>query len=363
MAFTQGNDLNIIQASDTDIVSAGAGNDTYIISPYTIGANQTVTISDSDGTNTLQLVGGLTISSSQVLNNALQLTLSNGAKVNLLNASTFGFDVGGNALAGQTGTSMNYSTFASDVLNVTVPAAGEPAVTTTTPVQIVDGGGTTPPSTGTFTLTANAPTVAEGNGGTTTLTYSVSLDKAATEVVDVAVAVSGTATAGTDFVAPASTLSFAVGETTKTFNVTVNGDTTVETDETVVLTFSGAKLAASVTATGTITNDDVAANFTLTTATTDNIVGTVADETITGVVSAAIAEGTLQGTDVIDGAGGNDTFRLDMQKTFDGFTTGSMKNVETVNLTNKSVGAIDFVAKGVTGATSYVVDSTKGAVN
>jgi len=179
----------------------------------------------------------------------------------------------------------------------------------------------------------------------------------------VAVAVSGTATAGTDFVAPASTLSFAVGETTKTFNVTVNGDTTVETDETVVLTFSGAKLAASVTATGTITNDDVAANFTLTTATTDNIVGTVADETITGVVSAAIAEGTLQGTDVIDGAGGNDTFRLDMQKTFDGFTTGSMKNVETVNLTNKSVGAIDFVAKGVTGATSYVVDSTKGAVN
>jgi len=170
MAFTQGNDLNIIQASDTDIVSAGAGNDTYIISPYTIGANQTVTISDSDGTNTLQLVGGLTISSSQVLNNALQLTLSNGAKVNLLNASTFGFDVGGNALAGQTGTSMNYSTFASDVLNVTVPAAGEPAVTTTTPVQIVDGGGTTPPpSTGTFMLTTGTD-ILIGTAGNDTFT-------------------------------------------------------------------------------------------------------------------------------------------------------------------------------------------------
>lgn len=87
------------------------------------------------------------------------------------------------------------------------------------------------------------------------------------------------------------------------------------------------------------------------------------DDTIEGVVSAATAEGTLQGTDTIDGDAGSDTLKLDMQKTFDGFTTGSMKNVETVELVNKSVGAIDFVAKGVTGVTSYVVDSTKGAVN
>jgi len=144
MAFTSKNDLNIIQASDTPIVGAGAGDDIYILGPATIGSNQSVTITDTQGTNTLQLVGGLTIMSSKVTNDALQLTFSNGAVVSLLHATAFSFDVGGNALTGNPGISKDYAAFAQDILGVAaIPAAGAPAVTTT--AQVVIGGVAPPP--------------------------------------------------------------------------------------------------------------------------------------------------------------------------------------------------------------------------
>ena len=133
MSFTSGNDINILQATDTAIVGAGDGNDIYILSESAISENQELTISDS-GANTLQLVDGLSITSSQVTNNAVQLTLSNGAVITVLDASDFTFDVGGNATMGITGTVQDFSTFASDTLGTPLPAAGE------APVQ---GSGTT----------------------------------------------------------------------------------------------------------------------------------------------------------------------------------------------------------------------------
>ena len=48
-----------------------------------------------------------------------------------------------------------------------------------------------------------------------------------------------TATAPTDYVAlPAATLTFAIGETTKSVNVLVNGDTTIEGNETFFVNLS-----------------------------------------------------------------------------------------------------------------------------
>ena len=70
----------------------------------------------------------------------------------------------------------------------------------------------------------------------------------------------GTATAGADYVAANGTLTFKPGETAKAVTVAVNGDTAVETDETVTVTLLNpvnAKLGTA-SATGTITNDDVA---------------------------------------------------------------------------------------------------------
>jgi hypothetical protein len=70
----------------------------------------------------------------------------------------------------------------------------------------------------------------------------------------------GTATAGSDYIAIASTqLTFLPNETTKTINVTVNGDTTVEPDETFTVNLSGNSANSTISdaqGVGTITNDD-----------------------------------------------------------------------------------------------------------
>ena len=86
-------------------------------------------------------------------------------------------------------------------------------------------------STGQRVSIANA-SVAEGNSGTTQLTFTVALSAADTHPVNVDYATRDRgATAGSDYVATSGTLTFNPGETSKTINVTVNGDTHFESDE------------------------------------------------------------------------------------------------------------------------------------
>ena len=92
-------------------------------------------------------------------------------------------------------------------------------------------GGATPPA-----LSINDVTVSEGNAGTSTGTFTVTLSAAAASAVTVNYATAdGTATAGSDYVASSGTLTFSAGQTTKTIAVTINGDATVESDETFVV--------------------------------------------------------------------------------------------------------------------------------
>jgi hypothetical protein len=121
-----------------------------------------------------------------------------------------------------------------------------------------------------FTVTGGAPlptvgiddvSASEGNAGTTTVTFTVTLSAAAAGPVIVNYATAdGTATAGTDYVASSGTLTFTAGQVTKTVAVTLNGDLTVEPNETLVVNLSGVTAAtiADAQGTGTITNDDVA---------------------------------------------------------------------------------------------------------
>jgi serine protease len=73
----------------------------------------------------------------------------------------------------------------------------------------------------------------EGNSGTKTYTFTVNLSKALPTNVTFDIATSnGTATAGSDYVAKTSLGQvITAGQTSKTFTVTVNGDTTWEPDE------------------------------------------------------------------------------------------------------------------------------------
>jgi hypothetical protein len=95
---------------------------------------------------------------------------------------------------------------------------------------------------------------------TGSVSFTVTLAKATPLKVTVSYATAdGTATAGSDYTATSGKLSFAPGETSKTVDVPVIGDTAVEPNETFTLTLSNAVNAQLVraTATATLTNDDV----------------------------------------------------------------------------------------------------------
>ena len=103
-------------------------------------------------------------------------------------------------------------------------------------------------------ISVDRPRVVEGDtGDTPTLTFTVTLAPAAAVEATVAYsqALGGTAQSGTDFTAVASgTLTFAPGETRKTVSVTVTGDTTQETDESVQLFFNNPMPSTVVVGTG-----------------------------------------------------------------------------------------------------------------
>lgn len=111
-------------------------------------------------------------------------------------------------------------------------------------------------------FTVNDVSLTEGNSGTKNMMFSVTLTGVSTDgpsTVSYATG-GGTATAGSDYVAKSGTLTFPAGASpqTQNINVTINGDTAVETDETLFLTLSapGNATIADAQATGTILTDD-----------------------------------------------------------------------------------------------------------
>jgi hypothetical protein len=98
------------------------------------------------------------------------------------------------------------------------------------------------------------------NQGTATITVTRTGDTSAAASVNFATS-NGTATAGADYTATSGTLTFAAGDTSKTFTVPIIDDTLIEPDETINLTLTspaGATLGTQSTATLTIHSDDVA---------------------------------------------------------------------------------------------------------
>lgn len=114
-----------------------------------------------------------------------------------------------------------------------------------------------------FALTVENVSTPEGNSGITNATFTVKLSKAVSFPVDVNFAVSeGTAKFSTDFDQKNVTLNFAAGDTQKTVDVSVFGDTVDEPDETYTISATTSYSypyddGRSATATGTIVDDDV----------------------------------------------------------------------------------------------------------
>ncbi|WP_271783983.1 Calx-beta domain-containing protein [Aquimarina algiphila] len=132
-------------------------------------------------------------------------------------------------------------------------------------INITDGATLTIFNDDDISISVNDPSIAEGNSGTTTLQFTVNLNAPAPAggaTVDYATS-NGSATAGSDYTAiSTTTLSFLAGESSKTVDITISGDQTVEIDETLTLTLSNPTgtdvIIGDATGTGTITNDDQA---------------------------------------------------------------------------------------------------------
>ncbi|MBX7072493.1 MAG: hypothetical protein K1X71_05045 [Pirellulales bacterium] len=118
------------------------------------------------------------------------------------------------------------------------------------------------------TLAISSPTIAEGNSGTTLLTYTITRTGATALPTSVTVSTTEDGTAKStavapllaDFTAKSEVINFAANETSKEFTVTVLGDAIYEADETLIVRLTEATGATITTAdgVGTITNDDTA---------------------------------------------------------------------------------------------------------
>ncbi|HYC02734.1 MAG TPA: M10 family metallopeptidase C-terminal domain-containing protein [Azospirillaceae bacterium] len=113
-------------------------------------------------------------------------------------------------------------------------------------------------------LSIAAARVTEGEGGTAALVFTLTLSEAAMDAVTVwAATEDGTAAAGLDYRPLSQALRFEPGQISLTVTVPVSGDRTAEGDETVTLRLSDvrgavfADNALTLTAAGTLADDDV----------------------------------------------------------------------------------------------------------
>jgi hypothetical protein len=119
------------------------------------------------------------------------------------------------------------------------------------------------------TITISDVTQNEGDAGPTLFNFIVTLSNPSQGTITVDYATqNNTAIEPSDFTSKTGTVTFSPGDTEETVTVTVNGDTTLEANETFFVNLSNNSsnsiLAFGTKGTGTITNDDTAPSFSIT---------------------------------------------------------------------------------------------------
>ena len=120
-----------------------------------------------------------------------------------------------------------------------------------------------PPTPANPTFTIADASIVEGDNGTTSLNFIITLNPVASSACTVTYATTdGTANGTEDYTPVTNTITFNAEEPRKTVSILISGDTEDESDETFTLTLSnpsiGTELGNKMTATGTIVNDDAA---------------------------------------------------------------------------------------------------------
>src|SRR6476620_1903414 len=202
--------------------------------------------------------------------------------------------------------------------------------------------------------------ITEGNAGTSTITFNVTLSHASSDTVSVDYTTTdGTATtADGDYDAATGTVTFDPGQTAKTVDVTVNGDLTHESDESFTVDLSNESNASILAGSGagTILDDDASPTISVTNASVAE--GNVGDTTLPfdvtlSVLSAAtvtVDYTTTNGSATVadgDYAAASDTLTFDPGQTTEtvdvtvhGDTTHESDESFTVDLSNESNASI-----------------------
>jgi predicted extracellular nuclease len=127
--------------------------------------------------------------------------------------------------------------------------------TVATDNDLVISGTVSPLSTTPELASISNTSIAEGNAGTTNLQFTATLTAPSVGNTTITLASSDvTATVGSDFLAIPADVTILDGQISATFNVEINGDTDIESDET--FTVTGTLNAISKNGTGTILDDD-----------------------------------------------------------------------------------------------------------
>ena len=171
---------------------------------------------------------------------------------------------GGSPITGYTATcgAQSVSGTVSPIV-VTGVTNGTPVTCTVVATNIV---GNSAPSTASnsvtpqsVSLSINDVAMAEGNSGTSLMVFTVSMNAASSVAVTVGYAtLDGTAIAGSDYTSTSGTLTFAPSETSKTVSVSILGDVTLESNESVGVMLSGSTRStiARAIGRGNIQNDE-----------------------------------------------------------------------------------------------------------
>jgi trimeric autotransporter adhesin len=323
------------------------GDDTYILS-NSIAANAAITIVDTSGANTIQLVDGLSIASSKFAADAVQLTLSNGAVVTINGASNFSYDLGGNATSGVTGSSNTLTAFATTMGVATLPSSGSTAGSSDVTIS---NSGVSSSASPTFTVTKSTSKVAEGSDVTFTITASSAVSSDTTFSWSAMGDTNGstvTAAGNADITTLSGSATIASGSTSTTFIVGAVNDATVEGLE-------GMKVSVFDSNAAAISSSNILIDNTGSASTTQSFTGTAGVNNFTGgdgddsfdFSTAA----SFQDIDKLDGGNGTDT--LTVSYTAAGSLKPDLENIEDVIFTNSAAATNDLTINAVDTASGY----------